>query len=188
MAQQSAHRRALDPQFRRLHGRRQLLRHRLQGLLLQSRFLCLLDTFEENGVKGCWYTNGIIATRYPETLRALARLNHEIDGHNWANNIPMTAISARRGARTDPPRFRGRPKGMGRPHNGLDGLGRGRVFQNLRFLADEGSIWNGDFPDDDVPYIVPVKGKKIVVIPINGRPPDFHYWQLPLSPCWPSCR
>ena len=53
----------------------------------------MMDMFDEHSVKSGWYTNAIIATRYPETLRELARRGHEIDGHNWANNIPLTSLT-----------------------------------------------------------------------------------------------
>ena len=58
-----------------------------------AAFWRLIDMFDANGVKACWYTNAIIATRYPETLREMVRRGHEVDGHNWANNISMTLAS-----------------------------------------------------------------------------------------------
>ena len=48
----------------------------------KAGFWRLIDLFDENDVKGCWYTNGVIATRFPETLREAAKRGHEIDGHN----------------------------------------------------------------------------------------------------------
>lgn len=138
----------------------------------KAGFWRLLDTFEENGVKGCWYTNGIIATRYPETLRALARLNHEIVGHNWANNIPMTAISADAERELIRRVFADVEKACGVRITGWMGSGEAESSKTYEFLADEGAIWNGDFPTDDVPYIVPVKGKKIVVIPYQREAND----------------
>jgi allantoinase len=138
----------------------------------KAGFWRLLDTFEENGVKGCWYTNGIIATRYPETLRELARLNHEIDGHNWANNIPMTSISAAAERELVRRVFSDVEKACGVRITGWMGSGEAESSNTFEYLADEGVLWNGDFPTDDVPYIVPCKGRKIVIIPYQREAND----------------
>jgi allantoinase len=138
----------------------------------KAGFWRMLDTFETNGVKGCWYTNGIIATRYPETLRELARLNHEIDGHNWANNIPIAGISVETEREVIRRVFADVEKACGVRITGWMGSGEAESSKTYEFLADEGCIWNGDFPTDDVPYIVPVKGKKIVVIPYQREAND----------------
>ena len=59
----------------------------------KAGFRRLIDLFDANGVKAGWYTNALIATRYPDTLRELARRGHELVGHNWANNISMTRVT-----------------------------------------------------------------------------------------------
>ena len=70
-------------------------------------------------------------------VAALARLNDEIDGLNWAKNIPITAISADAERELIRRVFADVEKESG-------------VRLTYEFLADEGAIWNGDFPTDDV--------------------------------------
>ena len=103
----------------------------------KAGFWRLLKIFEDNGVKGTWYMNGIIATRYPETLRELARLGHEIDGHNWANNIPMTTISASEEREVVRRTFDDIEKSIRHASPWLDGIGRGRVLHYDGFSGGE---------------------------------------------------
>lgn len=138
----------------------------------KAGFRRLIDLFEENGVKGCWYTNGIIATRFPETLREAANRGHEIDGHNWANDIPMAAISAEAEREVIRRVFEDIEKACGVRPTGWMGSGQLESNRTFEFLAEEGILWNGDFPVDDVPYTVTVKGRKIVIIPYSREAND----------------
>jgi allantoinase len=138
----------------------------------KAGFWRLLKIFEDNGVKGTWYTNGIIATRYPETLKELARLGHEIDGHNWANDIRIPAISPEEEREVVRRVFDDIEKACGVRPTGWMGSGEAESSTTMEFLVENGIIWNGDFSTDDVPYIVNVKGKKIVIIPYQRESND----------------
>jgi allantoinase len=138
----------------------------------KAGFWRLLKIFEDNGVKGTWYTNGIIATRYPETLKELVRLGHEIDGHNWANNIPMTTISPEDERELVHRVFSDVEKVSGYQIPGWMGSGEAESSTTMDYLADERYIWNGDFSTDDIPYTVMHKGKKTVVIPYQRESND----------------
>ena len=131
----------------------------------KAGFWRLLDLAEENGVKFGWYTNAIIATRYPETLREAARLGHEIDGHGWSNNTSLITVSAEVEREIIRRVFADIEKAAGVRPTGWLGSGWNTSNRTLEYLAEEGILWNGDYPIDDLPYTVPVKGKKIVIIP-----------------------
>ncbi len=132
----------------------------------------LLKIFEDNGVKGTWYTNGIIATRYPDTLRVLARLGHEIDGHNWANNIRMDRLTPEEERELVKRTFDDIERACGVRPTGWMGSGEAETSTTMEFLVENGIIWNGDFSTDDVPYTVAVQGKKIVIIPYQRESND----------------
>ena len=138
----------------------------------KAGFWRMIDLFDENGVKACWYTNGIIATRFPETLREAAQRGHEIDGHNWANNVSMITISADAEREVIRRVFDDIEKACGVRPTGWMGSGENESLQTAEFLADEGILWNGDFPTDDVPYTVTVRGRKIVIIPYSRESND----------------
>jgi peptidoglycan/xylan/chitin deacetylase (PgdA/CDA1 family) len=127
----------------------------------------LADLFDKHDIKACWYTNAIIATRYPETLRELAQRGHEIDGHNWANNIPQTEGPEEYEREIIKRTFGDIEKACGWMGSGGSGTAR-----TLEFLAEEGALWSSDYPSDDVPYVVPAAGKKMVIIPYQREAND----------------
>lgn len=142
----------------------------------KAGFWRLMDLFEENGVKACWYTNGIIATRYPETLREAARRGHEIDGHGWSNGTSLTAVSEETEREMIRRVFQDIEKACGVRPTGWLGSGWSTSPRTLEFLAEEGILWNGDYPTDDLPYTVMVKGKKIVIIPYIRESNDIQVY------------
>jgi allantoinase len=135
----------------------------------------LMDLFDSNGVKAGWYTNALIATRFPETLKELARRGHEIDGHNWANNISMTQVSENEELEIIKRTFGDIEKACGVRPTGWMGSGGNGSAKTMEFLAQEGAIWSSDYASDDVPYVIPVKSnasKKMVVIPYQREAND----------------
>ncbi len=60
----------------------------------------------------------------------------------------------------------------GRPTGGMGSAER-ETPRTLEYLAEEGIIWNGDYPIDDVPYTLTVKGRKIVMIPYQREANDI---------------
>ena len=37
-------------------------------------------------------------------------------------------------------------------------------------------MWNGDFPNDDLPYVVPVGSEKMVIIPFAKECDDYEIY------------
>jgi peptidoglycan/xylan/chitin deacetylase (PgdA/CDA1 family) len=132
----------------------------------------LADLFDSHDIKACWYTNAIIATRYPQTLRELVHRGHEIDGHNWANNISMTKVSEAEEREIVKRTFGDIEKACGVRPKGWMGSGGNGSPRTLEFLAQEGALWSSDYPSDDVPYVVPAAGKKMVIIPYQREAND----------------
>lgn len=132
----------------------------------------LLRIFEENGVRGTWYTNGIIATRYPDALRELVKRGQEIDGHNWANNISMTKASPEEEREIVRRTFADIEKTTGYRIPGWMGSGEAESSTTMQFLSENHLTWNGDFSTDDVPYTITVDGRKMVVIPYQRESND----------------
>ena len=52
----------------------------------------ILDVFTKHQVKGTIDTNGLAAERYPDAVKELHSLGHEIVGHGWSNDVPPTAL------------------------------------------------------------------------------------------------
>lgn len=131
----------------------------------KAGFWRLIDLFDENGVKGSWYTNGMMAARFPETLREAVRRGHEIDAHGWSNNTHLPTVTPELEREIIKRAVGDIEKVTGVRPVGWLGSGWATTPQTLENLLAEGVIWNGDYPTDDLPYTVSVKGKKIVIIP-----------------------
>lgn len=131
----------------------------------KAGFWRLIDLFDENGVKGSWYTNAMIAARFPETLREAIRRGHEIDAHVWSNNVHLPFVSEEVERQIIRRTIEDLENVTGVRPVGWLGSGWATTPRTLEYLVEEGCIWNGDYPIDDLPYVVSVKGKKIVIIP-----------------------
>lgn len=132
----------------------------------KAGFWRLIDLFDENGVKGCWYTNAMMAERFPETLREAVRRGHELDAHNWSNNIHLPSVSAEIERLIIQHSIDLIEKVSGVRPLGWLGSGWATTPDTLTNLSEQGIIWNGDYPIDDLPYTVGLKNnKKMVIIP-----------------------
>ncbi len=49
--------------------------------------------------------------------------------------------------------------------------------RTLEILAEAGIQWNGDFPNDDLPYVVQVNGSPMVIIPYGNQTDDRELYQ-----------
>ena len=59
----------------------------------------------------------------------------------------------------------------------------------LGVLAEAGIMWNGDFPNDDLPYMVKAGGKPLVIIPYTRESDDREIYQIggQLPSVWTLC-
>src|SRR5580700_5671258 len=138
----------------------------------KAAFRRLVDLFEGNGIKADWYTNGLIATRYPETLKELARLKHGFVGHNFANNVSMVNATEEQERELIKRTLGDMEKASGVRPLGWFGSGGQGSAKTFEFLAEEGVIWTSDYASDDVPYVVPAGNKKLVLIPYERESND----------------
>jgi allantoinase len=63
-------------------------------------------------------------------------------------------------------------KACGVRPTGWMGSGENESTRTSEFLEQEGILWNGDFPTDDVPYTVTINGRRIVIIPYSRESND----------------
>jgi peptidoglycan/xylan/chitin deacetylase (PgdA/CDA1 family) len=138
-----------------------------------------LEIAERNGVRASVMTNGVLAEKWPETVRAVHRGGHEIVAHSFGMDvIPVyldEAAQRENIRRTtgliadltgEAPRGWISPRGTGSPgHTAL--------------LAEAGYLHDGDCNDDDLPYLEQAGGRDIVRIPlimdVNDLPSAIRY-------------
>lgn len=143
----------------------------------------LIGIAERNALKTSVMVNGVLAERYPETVRMIHDLGHEVLAHSWGMDvIPvyLDAAAERANIRRNVQALE-RVTGV-RPVGWLSPRGTGSL-NSPRLLADEGFLWHGDCNDDELPYVIDTGGKRIVAIPltmdVNDLPHSIRYGNPP---------
>ena len=149
-----------------------------------------LEIAARNGVRASVMTNGVLAEKWPETVRAIHRGGHEVVAHSYGMDvIPVyldEAAQRENIRRTtgliadltgEAPRGWISPRGTGSPgHTAL--------------LAEAGYLHDGDCNDDDLPAVLDFAGDggnaaRIVAIPltmdVNDLPHCIRYGNSPGS-------
>ncbi len=142
----------------------------------------ILDVLNKHGVKGTIDTNGQAAQKFPDAVKELHGAGHEIVGHGWANDIPLESIDAekekeiiRDTLNTLSSVTGQRPIGWVSPgHRITDGM--------FKVLVQEGILWSGDLPGDDVPYHREFDGKPLVIMPRLDYANDLSLLFAPKNP------
>jgi peptidoglycan/xylan/chitin deacetylase (PgdA/CDA1 family) len=143
----------------------------------------LLGIVNRQGIKSSVMVNGVLAERYPESVKRIHEHGHEIVAHSWGMDvIPVYLDEA--AERTNLRRTReALAKASGWTSVGwISPRGTGSML-TPRLLAQEGFLWHGDCNDDDVPYVLDFDGRRIVGIPLtmdlNDLPLCVRYGQPP---------
>ena len=143
----------------------------------------LLDGLAHNKLKAGVMVSGVLAERYPETVKTIAAAGHDVIAHAYGQEIiPVTLLEA---AERD---HIGRvtqlltnvtgvaPKGWMSPRATPSPI-------TARLLAEAGYLWHGDAMDDDLPYIQDFSGPSIVAMPftmeVNDMPLYMRYGDPP---------
>ncbi len=128
----------------------------------------ILRILEKYGLKASFNINGLAAIKYPDAVKKIHAGGHEIVCHNYAEDIQsvlLTREEEREEIRTCVKIFQDLV-GV-RPYGCLSS-GMRHTEYTLELLAEEGFFWHGDAVNDDVPYIVEAKGKKLVEVPYRN--------------------
>ena len=146
----------------------------------------LLDQLDRHQIKASFLVNGYAAEKFPEAVAEIHRRGHEIAGYGYTTTRYLSTLS--------PEEERGdilktldilqqvtgtRPVGWVSP-DCYPG------DHTLEILASQNILWNGDFPNDDLPYVVKVAGKPMVIIPFSVEADDWEIYgkNLQLPDVW----
>jgi peptidoglycan/xylan/chitin deacetylase (PgdA/CDA1 family) len=142
----------------------------------------LLDLFAEQEVPVGFSVSGLAARQHPEVITAVRAEGHELVAHGWANDIVMGQQSG-----ADRELVRRTMDAIGeaadgyRP-SGWSGPGNQGSPDTQRVLVDEGLVWTGDDASDDLPFVVDVDGRPLVVLPkTNIAANDLVQWMMPAN-------
>lgn len=142
----------------------------------------LLDLFAEQDVPVGFSVSGLAARQHPEAIAAIRAEGHELVGHGWANDIVMgQQLDAERELVRRTLDAIGEAAGGYRP-TGWSGPGNQGSPDTQRVLVDEGLLWSGDDASDDLPFVVDVDGRPLVVLPkTNIAANDLVQWMMPAN-------
>ncbi|MFC0388918.1 polysaccharide deacetylase family protein [Muricoccus vinaceus] len=138
-----------------------------------------LEVAARNGVRTSVMTNGVLAEKWPDTVRAIHRGGHEVVAHSYGMDvIPVYLHEA--GQRENIRRTTGLIAEVTgeAPRGWISPRGTGSPI-HARLLAEAGYLHHGDCNDDDLPYLAREAGAEIVAIPlimdVNDLPSAIRY-------------
>lgn len=136
----------------------------------------LMEIFERNNVRASINLNGLAIEMWPESVKALHAAGHEIAAHQTTNSISLPRLTEdeeraeiRACTRMIEDAIGVRPVGWG-------SAGNMHTERTVGILAEEGYSYFGDPFDDDVPYVVTVNGRRMVIIPKLNYANDWRAW------------
>lgn len=137
----------------------------------------LLDLLDSVRLKASVSVNGLAAERRPGVMKEIAAAGHEIVGHGWVNDIlmkdddPDAELAEIRNV------TRAIVDSSGQKPVGWTSPGSTGSSNTLRFLRQEGYLWNGDDASDDLPFLTDTAAGPIVVMPrVNIPQNDYIMW------------
>jgi peptidoglycan/xylan/chitin deacetylase (PgdA/CDA1 family) len=136
----------------------------------------IMDICERNNVRATIDVNGVAVEKWPEAVKALHEAGHEIASHGITNDISMAELTLEEQRKEIQACTRIVKEVTGQRPVGWVGPGNLFTEETLGIVAEEGYIWSGDQCDDDIPYVVQVNGRRMVVIPKRWYFNDWRAW------------
>lgn len=125
----------------------------------------IMDILNKHGIKGTIDTNGLAAQKFPDAVKELHASGHEIVGHGWANDIPLDSLEPEKERQAIRDTLNTIGSITGERPVGWVSPGHRITDHTFEFLVDEGIIWTGDIPGDDIPVHRVFGGKPLVIMP-----------------------
>jgi peptidoglycan/xylan/chitin deacetylase (PgdA/CDA1 family) len=143
----------------------------------------LLDVARRQGVRTSVMTNGVLAEKYPASVRRIRDEGHEIIAHSWGMDvIPVYFDEAGERANLERTMNAIAAAADVRPSGWISPRGTGGL-SGARLLAEQGFLHHGDCNDDDLPYVERFGDKRIVGISltmdVNDLPWTIRYGNAP---------
>ena len=137
----------------------------------------LLDLLDFHQLKGSFLVSGYAAEKFPTAVQEIRRRGHEIAGYGYATNRYLDQLSPNEEREDILKTLDILEKVSGSRPVGWVSPDLRPGDRTLEVLAGAGILWNGDFPNDDVPYLVRVNGKPLVIIPYTKESDDREIYQ-----------
>ncbi|HVB77595.1 MAG TPA: polysaccharide deacetylase family protein [Candidatus Nitrosotalea sp.] len=135
----------------------------------------ILDVLHKHGVKATFNTCGVTAERYPQSAKAIVEGGHEIAGHTYTHRPQYQLSEAEE------------REEIVRTVQAIEHITGQRIVgwrcpivqpgaNTIRLLIEEGFLWDGNFLNYDLPYMLDVPGTgSLLEIPYTFSTDDFPF-------------
>jgi len=149
----------------------------------------VLDLMDRHQAKGSFLVNGYAAERFPSAVAEIKKRGHEIVPYGYTSSRYLDELSPEEEKRDIVRTLDILEKVTGSRPTGWISPDLRPGDRTFEVLAQSGVIWNGDFPNDDLPYLVHAGGKPIVIIPYTLESDDRLIYEknLQLPSVWSDC-
>ena len=127
----------------------------------------LLDVFDRVGVRGTCHMNGIVAERFPDLAKEIARRGHDVSGHGYDQSHPQHLMAHDEERAVVRQTLEAIERVTGYRPKGWVTTGRRVSKETVRILAEEGLFWHSNHDIGDYPTPVEIDGKVILDCPIQ---------------------
>ena len=132
----------------------------------------LMDVLDKHQVKTTVMSSGLAVEFWPDSFAALDRQGHEIASHGWDQCVHPPQFASRDEEREAIKKtIAAIEQVIGKRPIGHMSQGPRPTEHTLELIAEEGLIWDADYQDCDFPYVMDVKGHKVVSV--GYAKPDF---------------
>jgi peptidoglycan/xylan/chitin deacetylase (PgdA/CDA1 family) len=142
----------------------------------------LLDQFDRHQMKASFLINGYAAEKFPEAVVEIKKRGHEIVPYGYSSPRRLETMKLEQEKADIVKTLDILHKLTGAKPTGWVSPDQFPSNNTLDLLAAEGMTWNGDFPNDDLPYVVQAGGKSMVIIPFSRECDDYEIYGKNLEP------
>lgn len=138
----------------------------------------IMDTLTKHGIRATATVNADICDHHPQIVEDAVKLGWEFMGHNKTNSARLTGMSLDEEREVIKSSLEKLKEVTGRKPTGWLGSGLAETWNTLDLLAGEGCEYVSDWVNDDQPYYMDTKPKKLVYLPYSyevNDSPQLYY-------------
>lgn len=140
----------------------------------------VLEILRKYELRATFPVTGLTAEWYPEVVQAIVADGHEIATHGY-RHVPLFRLDRDEEREEIEAATKAVATASGRTPVGWRSPMYSTTPNTIELLAENGYLWNSDFHNDDLPYLLEAAGKTIVEIPAGLDDWELSLLQVPES-------
>jgi peptidoglycan/xylan/chitin deacetylase (PgdA/CDA1 family) len=134
----------------------------------------ILELLDRHGVPGTFFVPGAAADQWPGAVRSIVSAGHEVALHGYTHES-LTNLDAEAQA-NDFNRSLSSFGELGVEPRGYRAPYWQQTAETLDLIADAGLLYDSSLMDDDRPYLLEVKGRELVELPVHWSLDDWEQY------------